>query len=126
MPVEGNRFHFWKYVVKSFLAQQVCFALGVLYLSGVSHGMWRTNKVKFLLIHWLSLIVLVYGMRVENLFLSVIGGIFFFGWWCVTSTVWLHFVFENYSMHWDGLSAREQKNLIEPRRWESSGGSLRW
>ena len=126
MPIEGNRLHFCKYATKSFLAQQVCFLVGCLYLSGVSHGMWRTNKVKFLLIHWLSLFILVYGIRFGSLFFSVVGGMFFFGWWVLTSMIWLHFLFENYSMHWDGLSAREQIDLREPVRWERSGRSLQW
>lgn len=126
MPVQGNRVHFWTYVIKSFLSQQLCFFSGFLYLSRVSHGMWRTNKVKFLLIHWISVFLLIYGVRFEHLFLSVLGGLMFSAWWVTTTLVWMHFVSENYSMHWDGLSAREQIDIREPRRWESGGASLQW
>ena len=108
----------------SVVLHHVGFFSGLLYVSNISHGMWKTNKVPMLLIHWLCAVMFLVGLLKESLLWSILGGVLFCMWYMMTVLVWLHFLCENYDRHYDGLSAREQKTLQEESIIEKSWGRL--
>ena len=115
MPRQCGSVHCVKYVCGSAVMHHVGFFSGCLYVSNISHGMWKTNKVWWLLIHWFCVSLLLLGFVRRILFVSVVAVTFLTMWYLFTLFIWLHFLAENYDRYYESLSAREHLEMSKKR-----------
>ncbi len=111
MPRQCGSVHCVKYVCRSAVLHHLGFFSGLLYVSNISHGMWKTNKVCWLLIHWLFVGLFFFGVVRNIMLLYVVGIALLTSWYLFTLFIWLHFLSENYDRHFDTLSAREHMEM---------------